>query len=318
MNQSEESKPVEYPEWKEHFRDEPGMHIYGPEGVVLNKGAADQLNAISDFQVRDDDIWVVTFPKSGTTWIQEIVYLIATGCDQKKSQILMDERFPFIESDALYTSSLRNGMNAVTYLEQMESPRFIKSHLPYSYLPQSLLNNKCCKIIYVIRNPKDVLVSFFYFYRMLHSRSFIGEFDAFVKYFMEDKLLCTPYWKHVLSFWNRRHQHNILIIQYENLHRDLVGEAQKIADFLGKTLTEEDTALLTERCCFTSMKENPATNKEYWKDLGRWREGGTEFMRKGEVGDWKNHLSEEMNGELDKWIQKNLSNTTLNLTFELQ
>ena len=44
----------------------------------------------------------------------------------------------------------------------MPSPRVIKSHLPGQFLPPQLWKKKA-KIVYVIRNPKDVVVSYFYF-----------------------------------------------------------------------------------------------------------------------------------------------------------
>lgn len=52
---------------------------------------------IDNLKVNNSDIWVTTFPKSGTTWLQEMVYLIATDCDFNSAKENITERFPFLE-----------------------------------------------------------------------------------------------------------------------------------------------------------------------------------------------------------------------------
>jgi len=51
----------------------------------------------SHFKIRSDDIFVLSFPKSGTTWTQEMVWLIANDCDFIGAKTLLRERFPFLE-----------------------------------------------------------------------------------------------------------------------------------------------------------------------------------------------------------------------------
>lgn len=51
-----------------------------------------------NFQARPDDVWVVTFPRSGTTWTQEMVWLLANKLDfEKAKQVPLTQRFPFFE-----------------------------------------------------------------------------------------------------------------------------------------------------------------------------------------------------------------------------
>ncbi len=122
---------------------------------------------IWNFEAKPDDIWIVTFPKSGTTLTQELMWQIAHGCnvDSEESKQNIFLRVPFIEFSALQTSvmpapSLESDdpmsvmakmMNdTVTWTEkQAKSPRIIKTHLPMAMLPPDLC--KISKVIYVGR-----------------------------------------------------------------------------------------------------------------------------------------------------------------------
>ena len=71
-------------------------------------------------------------------------------------------------------------------LDAMESPRVIKSHLPFYLLPPKLIDT--CKVIYVARNPKDVIVSYFYhhkFWDELHG--FNGNLEEFAQFYIDDE-----------------------------------------------------------------------------------------------------------------------------------
>ena len=121
---------------------------------------------IWNFQPRKDDIWILTYPKCGTTLTQELMWQIATGVkldseDSKKNIFL---RVPFIEFTTLQTSvppvpSLESNdpmslmarmMNdTVEWTEKCQSPRIIKTHLPMAMLPPNLC--EISKVLYVGR-----------------------------------------------------------------------------------------------------------------------------------------------------------------------
>ncbi len=70
-------------------------------------------------------------------------------------------------------------------IDALPSPRSIKSHLPFYLLPPDLLETS--KVVYVARNPKDVIVSFFYHHKLMKMQGFVGELENFADYFMQDK-----------------------------------------------------------------------------------------------------------------------------------
>ncbi|CAG5133812.1 unnamed protein product [Candidula unifasciata] len=208
--------------------------LFRYRGYVLPEFAINDLKAIHTFDIRDDDIWVVSFPKAGTTWLQEIVYLIVNDANfEAASQATIDERFPYFEF-------VYPGKKAIS---QMPSPRLIKSHLPLSLLPNQITQKKP-KIIYIARNPKDTVVSYYSFLAKFLTDidiSFSGTFEDFCQLFVEDLVYCGPWWKHVKEAWDRRDDENILVLFYEDLQS-------------------------LKHCSFDSMKNNKSVNFDWLKD----------------------------------------------------
>ncbi|KAJ4450084.1 hypothetical protein ANN_01491 [Periplaneta americana] len=105
----------------------------------------------------------------------------------------------------------------------------------------------------------------------------------------------------------------------KNLNQDLHGVIRKTADFLGKSLNEEQVNQLAEHLSFRSMKSNPATNLEIFAELERKRHGLPEqpdlkFIRQGECGGWRKEMTQEMADKLDAWTKQRLEGTGYNLS----
>lgn len=231
---------------------------------------------------------------TGTTWVQEIVYLIQTNLNfQTAKEVSIENRFPYLEYH----------YPGLKVINEMKSPRLIKTHLPLTLLPEEI-KQKNPKIIYIARNPKDVLISYFHFMRMLKPVSrFNGSFEDFYHKFLHNKLCYSPWWKHVKDFWDNKNQQNILFIRYEDMQKDVHSVIKKIADFLGKSLSENDVCKIAEHCQFNKMKNNEMVNFSWWKELGLIdAKSDSEFIRKGVTGDWKGQLTEEMNKRIDRMV----------------
>lgn len=65
---------------------------------VLTPRYSNFAEKIRNFKINSDDTWVLSYPKTGTTWTQEMVWLICNNLDYKGAEILVDIRFPFLES----------------------------------------------------------------------------------------------------------------------------------------------------------------------------------------------------------------------------
>lgn len=63
----------------------------------LPKHYSSHSNYIRDFQVREEDVWVVSFIKAGTTWTQEMAWMIGNDLDYEKAKTILPVRFPYFE-----------------------------------------------------------------------------------------------------------------------------------------------------------------------------------------------------------------------------
>jgi hypothetical protein len=252
-----------------------------------------KLKKFKELELREDDVWVCTYPKTGTTWVQEIVYLIKNDCNfNKAKETKIDERFPFFEV----------GFPSEKNLNNLESPRFIKTHLPIELLPNDI--NKKCKLIYVLRNPKDVCVSYFNFSKMVTQISFNGNFDDFTELFLNGYVPYGSYANHINSYLNEKLE-NIHFIYYEDLHLKPKETIKNLCKFLGKELDDENIDKLIDWCSFTNMKNNKSVNYEWYKDYGLFKKDG-EFYRQGKIGDWLNYFNPNTSIIFDKIIKAKL------------
>jgi len=121
-------------------------------------------------------------------------------------------------------------------------------------------------------------------------------------------VFCAPYWTHLKEYWEIRHEPNVIFLKYEDMKQDIVPTIKRVADFLGKRLTNAEIYELKDHLSFENMKKNDAVNKEaftkYMKEL-HGTDHNTKFMRKGQVGSWKEEISSKANAKLDEWIQAN-------------
>ena len=97
------------------------------------------------------------------------------------------------------------------------------------------------------------------------------------------------------------------------MKKDLPGAIYTIADFMGCTLTQENVTCITQQTTFSAMKHNPSANMS-WTDQQR-AEGLPPFMRKGVVGDWKNHFSEEQSARMDAEVAEKMLGSGLEFDY---
>lgn len=190
-------------------------------------------------------------------------------------------------------------------LESLPSPRFIKSHFPFSLLPGIL--DVGCKIVYVARNPKDVAVSWFHLNRIFVTQGYVGDFTAFWDHFRNDLTTWSPYWEHLKEAWALRDHPNMLFLFYEDMNMNLPGTIERVAKFLGKSLTRPQMLRLIDYLDFNSFKKNPTVNMEDLRECGVIT--NCSFIRKGQTGGWTDTFTPEIEAEADEWIAKNLKDT---------
>lgn len=277
------------------------------------------LKSALDYKPIPEDVFIVTYPKCGTTWVQHIVYLIFNKGMKPKSGLDFLKNSPFIEM--LGADSART----------MKRPGAIKAHLPFSMMPYS----KDAKYIYISRNPKDCVTSFYHHTKGFSGYEFTnGTFEVFFDLFCNGETDFGDYFEHVLSWYEHRNDPNVLFLHYEQIKKDPRTEVLKIAKFLGEKyhheLLEDTTYLenVLKHSDVSAMKEytndslgqfftNPLSAAEedvpeglrLFHKVSQATPSDAKLVRKGIVGDYKTHLTPEMNDRLNVKILQKLQGT---------
>jgi len=266
-----------------------------------NPSIKEQCSRVRNIKVRPDDVWVVTHPKCGTTWTQEMTWHIMNGVKLEETKKDLFERSPFIDMPMI-----RNYSEAELDkffdkdLEALPSPRLIKTHYPFELLPPDLLDT--CKVLYVCRNVKDAVVSYFHHESLMKSHDLRCDFITYAREIYQPGLcLHGGFFEMLESGWKRRNHPNMMFYWYEELKQDQEGMLRKIADFTGFDLTEEEIQRLNEHMKFDNYQKSSSLNVK----SPNWQ-GNGQFIRKGIVGDWMNHFTPELNKEYNNWIRENL------------
>uniref|UniRef100_A0A671G4X8 Sulfotransferase n=1 Tax=Rhinolophus ferrumequinum TaxID=59479 RepID=A0A671G4X8_RHIFE len=169
-------------------------------------------------------------------------------------------------------------------------------------------------IIYVARNAKDNMVSYYYFQTMNKGLPDPGSWDEYFETFMSGKVMWGSWFDHVKGWWKKKDSHPILYLFYEEMMKDPKREIRKVMEFLGKNLKEEVLDKIVNNTSFAVMKNNPMTN--YINDI-EMNHSLSPFMRKGVVGDWKNQFTEDQNKRFNEDYEKHMADTSLSFFEEL-
>ncbi len=243
------------------------------------------LRGRASFDARPDDVWVASYPRSGTTWTQVIAYLIVTG----------ETEFHFrhlAEVSPWWERSLAHREDAVAELRAMATPRVLKTHLPYGWLPAG------ARYLYVWRNPEDVAVSYYHLYRRY--LGYDGAFEDFFERFLRGDVQYKSWFRHVAGWRAHEGDPRVLFIPYDEMRAETPQWVRRIADFLGVTLSDARCDEIVKQTDFGSMKA--AEDKfDFASELAMQRriaEGA--FLREGKVRRGEGYLSDEQRATLER------------------
>ncbi|XP_057212040.1 cytosolic sulfotransferase 3-like [Triplophysa rosa] len=282
--------------------------IFDFEGISMTHFFTDNWENVKNFQARPDDILIATYPKAGTTWVSYILDLLYFGKDNAQTKPIY-ESVPFLESCfQKFPAGTEMADNVTT------SPRLIKTHLPVQLVPKSFWEQNS-RVVYVARNAKDNAVSYFHFDRMNMAQPESGDWNSFLQKFMEGKNVFGPWYDHVSGWWEKKQTYsNLLYLFYEDLVEDTGREVERLCSFLGLSTSPEEREKITKGVHFDVMKYNNLTNYSTFPFMDFKI---SPFMRKGKVGDWKNHFTVAQNEQFDEVYKQKMKNTTVKFRTEL-
>jgi hypothetical protein len=243
-----------------------------------------------------DDIFIVTYPKSGTTWLQMILYQLTTDGSMEFGHI--DEKSPHLEETLM--------PRGLAISDLPGTPRVVKSHHTYEHILKGP-----GRYIYGVRNGLDVLVSYYH-----HARKYLPEWsdgakprplDQFFNAFMAGRVPYRSWFPHVAGWLRNEDRLNLLIVSYEDLAADLETGVKRIADFCGITIDPADMPRILERCSFAFMREHEAKFALEGRIVRPLRnDPALPFIRQGKVGGWQQELDPRLVSEFrkayDQWL----------------
>ena len=250
----------------------------------------------NDLNVRDDDIIISTYAKSGTTWTQQIIAQMLFGGDP---ELEVAEMSPWVD--------LRVPPKEVKLpmIEAQTHRRFMKTHLPVD----ALVFSPKAKYIYIGRDARDVVWSLYnhhsnanaaWYGALNDTPGLVGPpieppTDDIHQYwrdwFEKDGYPFWPFWENVRSWWAIRDLPNVMMVHFGNLKKDMPAEMRRIANYLEIDVDESRWDDIIEYCSFDWMKKNATRSVPLG---GAFWDGGAEtFINKGVNGVWRDTLTAE-------------------------
>ncbi|XP_067664875.1 sulfotransferase 1A2-like [Haliotis asinina] len=251
------------------------------------------IEGVRSVRIRDDDVIICAFPKSGTHWVWEITRELLTG-EITHDDVTMSQTFMEMVPEETYAD--------------LSCPRILNSHLLMKHLPDDVLNKKI-KVITVLRNPKDVAVSYYNFLKMIPVAKYKGEFKNFLRPLFQGKFMYESWMDYVLD-WELVKRTNpdqpVLTLFYEDIKQDQMREMRKICTFLGVERSDDFLSKVLDNTSLASMRT-----------LKKRAESELVLEKVGGVGDWKNWFTVAQNEWFDQLYQEKMADCPLRFQYSL-
>jgi hypothetical protein len=223
--------------------------------------------------VRPDDTFIVSYPRSGNTWTR---FLIANLLHP--SEPVGFSNIERLIPDAEAQSSL--------YLKRLPSPRVIKSH--------EYFDHRYPRVIYIVRDPRDVVLSYYDFERKYRSLEDGFPLDSYVAKFVGGQLKSSSWgtWAENVGTWIAARQGTscFLLLRYEDLMGETETELRKVAQFFGMEVSPERLHDVKQRSSVERMRELEKSEGNNWVTT-RHKRPDIPFIGTASAGRWKSVLS---------------------------
>lgn len=236
-----------------------------------------------DFGHRSDEFFLVSFPKSGNSWLRTtIAYLL----NPEIEEIAFHNLYTLVP-DTEVSDQLALIENRQSSFFQQPA-KLIKSHDYYTRFYRGK------KVIYIVRNGVDAITSYYHY---LNART-DAEVDK--ELFLEKGSAKVKSWRKHVSGWRQAFGENVLLVKYEHLIQQPELELDRIATFLGLTVSTNEIDRAVSNSSFDRMK---ALEKKhgYFNKTQIKKDQNAAFVRKGKVGEKSDVFSKE---QIDYFVRK--------------
>jgi hypothetical protein len=254
-------------------------------------------NPLRGYVPGPQDVFVMTFAKSGTNWMMQIAHqLIHHG---KGEYGHLHDVVPWPDTLAMPAPLRKYAIqleDATHWRDAPEPLRVIKTHFNWDMLPHS----DQAKYIAVIRDPKDVFVSNYCFVRdSVYGRAMPSVETWFQLFLSGDFPLGGSWAVNTAGYWAERHRPNVLIASFKEMKRNLRGTVKSVARFLNVDVDEDVIDEVCRRSSFEYMRA--ADRKFAMGKLIAWRKPGA-MIRKGSQGGSSELLTPAQQRQIDEYF----------------
>jgi hypothetical protein len=216
----------------------------------------------SDLKFTSQDVFLVSYPRSGNTWVR---FLIANILKPSDVQIDFHNVHDYVPEIGRNNEIIQN----------LASPRIIKSH--------DLYNATFPKVIYLVRDGRDVYVSYYY-YKLKQ----LAEGATFSDFLRLENVYPSTWSQHIRSWLDEtRPLQNLHVVRYEDLLENAETVLLRLMDFVGITVSTDTIRDAIENSRFDKMRKIDQTKGRKYKPTG-----SDEFVRKGKAGTWQEEFSD--------------------------
>jgi Sulfotransferase domain len=226
-----------------------------------------------------DDVFLVSYPKSGNTWIR---FLLA-------NLIFPEQPATFANIHRLIPDPTDS---AKRDFDRLPRPRIIKSHDCY--------DPRYPRVIYVVRDPRDVVLSQYHYHRKLRKLEDDSPLEKFVARFLAGETCPHGSWGQNIGTWLYTSEGNprFLLLRYEDLVADTPRELAKIVAFLNLPASQQQIAQAVERSSADQMRKLEKTQTDK-SGLTKGSRKDLSFVRAAGSGGWRSELPAPMVAEIE-------------------
>lgn len=218
-------------------------------------------------QILESDVFLVSYPRSGNTWLRNLIAEIIYG-ESGKTLGDIGKYIPDIHRHHIDEMKLKY-------------PRVIKSHFTYT--------TEYKRIIYLVRDPRDIFLSYYKYLNNL--KKYTSSLSSFIADICEGVIWPGTWSGHVSSWLCGNHNNyrednpDLLFIKYENILKDQEKYVIEIANFLGRELSDYDIKKIIFRTSKNKMKKKERAGGFEWLPKN------FKFVNTATSGNWRTELS---------------------------
>lgn len=254
----------------------------------------------SGYTPSEHDVFIATYAKSGTNWMMQIVHQLLNHGRAQFEHIHCVVPWPDTKSIPPLRGYAIPLEDPAIWMASPERKRVIKTHLSWEMLPYS----EKARYIIVIRDPKDVFVSNYFFLKSGIFGPAMPSVETWLRLYLSNDFVLGGSWAVTnAAYWSQRHRQNVLILSFKSMKRDLAAAVRKVAAFLDVRMSDDLMERVSEMASFAYMKR--IDHKfSMWKTVP-WRRQSS-MLRRGVQGGASELLSPEQMRQIDAYCIEEL------------